>query len=97
MKYLVKFVVVTFFVLVSTHSFAEDKIVVLDLTYVLNQSKAGKGAQDFLKKTYETNIKKFSDMEKDLKKEETDLLAKKKYFKQRRIWQSNEFSKKKKY
>ncbi len=77
MKYIVKFFVVTFFVLVSTHSFAEDKIVVLDLTYVLNQSKAGKGAQDFLKKTYETNIKKFSDMEKDLKKEETDLLAKK--------------------
>jgi Skp family chaperone for outer membrane proteins len=30
-----------------------------------------------LKKTYETNVKKFSDMEKKLKKEEADLLAKK--------------------
>ena len=77
MKYLVKFFVVTFLVLISTHANAEQKIVVLDLTYVLNQSKAGKGAQDFLKKTFEDNQKKFSNMEKSLKKEESDLLAKK--------------------
>jgi len=77
MKYFVKFFVVTFFFLICTHSFAEQKIVVLDLTYVLNQSKAGKGAQDFLKKTFEDNQKKFSNMENTLKKEETDLLAKK--------------------
>ena len=77
MKYLVKFFVVTFFILICTHTFAEQKIVVLDLTHVLNQSKAGKGAQDFLKKTFDDNIKKFSDIEKKLKKEEKDLLAKK--------------------
>ena len=56
MKYFVKFFVVTFFVLVCTHSFAEQKIVVLDLKYVLNESKAGKGAQDYLKKTFDSNI-----------------------------------------
>jgi len=77
MKYIVKFFVVTFFLLICTHTFAEQKIVVLDLTYVLNQSKAGKGAQEFLKKTINDNIKKASDMEKSLKKEEADLLAKK--------------------
>jgi len=77
MKYLVKFFVVTFSLLLCTHTLAEQKIVVLDLTYVLNQSKAGKGAQDFLKKTFDNNIKKFSDTEKALKKEEKDLLAKK--------------------
>ena len=77
MKYFVKFIVVTFFLLICTHTFAEQKIVVLDLTYVLNQSKAGKGAQEFLKKTINDNIKKASDMEKSLKKEEDDLLAKK--------------------
>jgi len=77
MKYFIKFFVVIFLVLVCNNSFAEQKIVVLDLTYVLNQSKAGKGAQDFLKKTYETDIKKFSQVEKNLKKEENDLLAKK--------------------
>ena len=48
MKYLVKYFVVTFFLLISTSVFAEQKIVVLDMKYVLNESKAGKGAQDFL-------------------------------------------------
>ena len=76
MKYLVKFFVVTFFFILSTHSFAEQKIVVLDMTYVLNSSKAGKDSQGFLKKTFNDNAKKFSDLEKALKKEETDLLAK---------------------
>ena len=77
MKYLVKFFVVTFFLLICTHTFAEQKIVVLDLTYILNNSKAGKGAQEFMKKTFDNNTKKFLDIEKSLKKEESDLLAKK--------------------
>ena len=76
MKYLVKFFVVTFLFIVSTHAFAEQKIVVLDMKYVLNNSKAGKGAQEFLKKSFNNNAKKFSAMEKALKKEESDLLGK---------------------
>ena len=77
MKYFVKFFVVTFFLLICTHTFAEQKIVVLDLTYVLNNSKAGKEAQEFLKKKFNKNAKKFSNIEEALKKEESDLLAKK--------------------
>ena len=77
MKYLVKFFVVTFFLILCTHSFAEQKIVVLDMRYVLNNSKAGKDAQDYLKKSFNDNAKKFSNMEKALKKEERDLLEKK--------------------
>ena len=77
MKYFVKFFVVTFFLFVCTYSFAEQKIVVLDLKYVLNKSKAGKGAQDFLKKSFEDKQKKFMELEKKLKKEESDLLTKK--------------------
>ena len=77
MKYLVRFIVITFFLLICTHTFAEQKIVVLDLKFVLNNSKAGKDAQDFLKKSFNDNVKKFSDMEKALKKEESDLLAQK--------------------
>ena len=77
MKYLVKFFVVTFFLILCTHTFAEQKIVVLDMKYVLNFSSAGKGAQEYLKKTFNDNAKKFTDMEKKLKKEENDLLAKK--------------------
>ena len=77
MKHIVKFIVVTFFLLISTHTLAEQKIVILDLKFVLNNSKAGKGAQDFLKKSFENNTKKFSEIEKSLKKEEGDLLSKK--------------------
>ncbi len=77
MKYFVKFFVVTFFLFICNYSLAEQKIVVLDLKYVLNQSKAGKGAQDFLKKSFEDKQKKFMELEKTLKKEESDLLSKK--------------------
>ena len=77
MKYFVKFFVVTFLVLISTYSFAEQKIAFIDMTYVLNKSKAGKGAQDYLNKTFKENQKKFSNQESDLKKQEIDLLAKK--------------------
>ena len=79
MKYFVKLFVVTFFLIISTHTFAfaEQKIVVLDMKKVLNQSKAGKGAQDYLKKSFNNNVKKFTELEKTLKKNEKDLLAKK--------------------
>ena len=52
MKYLVKFFVVTSIFFLCTNVFAEQKIVYLDMTFVLNNSKAGKGAQDYLKKTF---------------------------------------------
>ena len=77
MKYFVKFFVITFFLIISTTAFAEQKIVVLDMKYVLNQSTAGKGAQDFLKKKFQDNAKKFAKLEKELKTEETDLLKNK--------------------
>ena len=77
MKYLVKFFVVTFLLFVCTHVFAEQKVAYLDMKFILNNSKAGKGAQDFLKKSFNDNAKKYSDMEKKLKKEENDLLTKK--------------------
>ena len=77
MKYFVKFIVVTLTLLICTSSFAEQKVVVLDLKYVLNNSKAGKGAQDFLKKSFSDNQKKFADIEKKLKEEEKDLIEKK--------------------
>jgi len=77
MKYIVKFFVVTFLVLASTYTYAEQKIVYIDMKIVLNESKAGKEAQDFLQKSFKTNQKKFADLEKNLKKEENDLLSKK--------------------
>ena len=77
MKYFVKFFVVTFLLLICTHAYAEQKIVYMDLKFILNNSKAGKGVQDFLQKSFKENQEKFSNLEIDLKKEEVDLLAKK--------------------
>ena len=73
MKYLVKFFVVTFLLLTCTHVSAEQKITYLDMKFVLNNSKAGKGAQDFLQKSFKENQKIFFDEENSLKKEENDL------------------------
>ena len=77
MKYLVKFIVVTFFVLICTYSQAEQKAVYIDMKYVLNNCKAGKAVQDYLAKTFKDNQKKFLNIEKKLKEDETNLLAKK--------------------
>ena len=77
MKYLVKFFVVTFLLLVCTHVLAEQKVAYLDMKFILNNSKAGKGAQDLLHKSFQENQKKFLDKENALKKEESDLLTQK--------------------
>ena len=77
MKYLVKIFVVTFLSLVCTHTWAEQNIAYLDMKYILNNSKAGKAAQDYLKNAATKDQKKNADTEKKLKKEENDLLSKK--------------------
>ena len=77
MKYLVKIFVVTLFTLICTYVQAEQKVVYIDMKYVLNNSNAGKGAQVFLNKSFKNNQKKLSELEEQLKKEESDLLAKK--------------------
>jgi len=77
MKYLVKLFVVTFFIISCTNLHAEEKITYIDLKYVLNFSKAGKGAQEYLKKTFNDNQKKFMEIEKKLKSEEEKLISQK--------------------
>ena len=77
MKYLVKIFVVTFLLLIYTHASAEQKVAYLDMKFILNKSNAGKGAQDFLQKSFKENQKTFLDEENALKKEESDLLAQK--------------------
>ena len=54
------------------------EIYFVDLKKVLNESKAGKKAQDFLKKKFENESKKFEKEGATIRKEESDLIAKKK-------------------
>jgi len=77
MKYFVKFFVITFCLIIYTHAYAEQRVVTLDMKLLLNTSKAGKGAQDFLQKTFKDNVDKFTKQENKLKEEEKDLLTKK--------------------
>jgi len=77
MKYFVKFFVITFLLLTSTYAAAEQTLAFIDMKYVLNNSKAGKGAQDYLQKIFKQGQKKYTDQEANLKKEEKDLIAKK--------------------
>ena len=77
MKYIVKFIVVTFLLIVSTYAFAEQKIAYMDMKFVLNNSKAGKGAQDFLQKSFKQNQEKYRKEGESLRNEEKDLLKQK--------------------
>ena len=76
-----RYLKVVFFVLLILNfynlSFAEETYFV-DMSKLLNQSKAGKEAQDFLKEKIITEDKKFKEEGGLLKKEEIDLIAKKK-------------------
>ena len=77
MNNILKYLLVLVLVSSASYASAEQKIALLDLKLILNTSKAGKGAQDFLKKSYSKNVKKFTEVEKKLKEDETDLLQKK--------------------
>ena len=52
----------------------------INLKKVLNESKAGSGAQEKLLKEFENQDKKFKDEGNALKKQETELIAQKKNF-----------------
>ena len=76
-----RYLKIIFFVLLILNfynlSFAEETYFI-DMNSLLNQSKAGKEAQDFLKKKIITGDKKLKEEGASLKKEEIDLIAKKK-------------------
>ncbi len=76
-KYFKTFLVVLLIFSFSNHSFTAE-IHFIDLKKILNKSKAGKGAQDYLKKQLSEATKKFDKEKAALKKEETELIAKKK-------------------
>ena len=77
MKYFVKLFVVTLISLFCTYALAEQKVAFLDMKFILNNSKAGKEAQDFLKEKLKKSQTEFKKTETDLKTIEKDLLSKK--------------------
>ena len=79
LKQFVKLFVITFLILgyTSSKTSAGTNIVYLDLKIIMNESAAGKKAQDYLEKQHENNLASFKKTSEKLKKEEMDLIAKK--------------------
>ena len=68
--------IILFFFISTNHVFSEN-IYFIDISKVLNTSKAGKGAQDYLKNKIEKDNKKYQAKEKDLLNKEKEIIAKK--------------------
>ena len=77
MRYFKNFVITLILILSFNSSFASE-IYFVDVKKILNESVAGKQAQDFLKKKFDTENKKLEKEAAALKKEESDLISKKK-------------------
>ncbi len=85
LKYIVKIFVITYLIFGITNSFAENKVVYIDMNKILNKSKVGAFVEKELTKLHETKLEGFKKMEEDLKKKEIDLVSK------RNILERNEF------
>ena len=69
--------IIIFFASYSLTSYA-DTTHFIDFTKVLNSSKAGSAAQQKLKKQFQAETKKFEKLEKEVRKEETNIISQKK-------------------
>ena len=72
-----KFIIVFIFFVISNSSFAENKIVYLDVSLLLNESIVGQNLNKKLKEINNKNITEFKTIETNIKKEDDDLLKKK--------------------
>ena len=88
LKYIVKIFVIIYLIFWITNSFAENKIVYIDMNKILKESKVGIYVEKELTKIHETKLNNFKKTEEKLKKEEIDLVSKK------NIMARDEFNKK---
>ena len=73
-----KFLIYFLFLFYFNQFVLADNTYFIDFTRVLNQSKAGADAQQKLKNKFESESKKFSVAEENLRKQEGDLISQKK-------------------
>ena len=77
-----------YFFLFSLNSYSSDQVIIVDIDYLLNNSKAGKNIQEQLKKITDARIKEIKSKDKLFKDKETKLIA------QKKILSEQEFAKK---
>ena len=85
LKYIVKIFVITYLIFGITNSFAENKVVYIDMNKILNESKVGAFVEKELTQLHEKKLDGFKKMEENLKKKEIGLISK------RNILARNEF------
>jgi Skp family chaperone for outer membrane proteins len=85
LKHIVKIFVITYLIFGITNSFAENKVVYIDMNKILNKSKVGVFVEKELTKLHEAKLNVFKKKEENLKKKEIDLISK------RNILSRNEF------
>tara|TARA_Y100001936_G_scaffold246517_1_gene290606 strand:- start:1024 stop:1539 length:516 start_codon:yes stop_codon:yes gene_type:complete len=83
-----KYLFLFFYILFLTSSYAEEKIVYLDVSFLLSQSEAGIYINSELKKINDKNSEEFKNIESSIKKKEENLL------KQKNILKEEEFNNK---
>ena len=88
LKYIVKIFVITYLIFGINNSFAENKVVFVDMNKILNESTVGIFVEEELTKTHKTKLEDFKKIEEQLKKKEIDLISK------RNIMERDEFDKK---
>ena len=76
LKYIVKIFVITYLIFGITNSFAENKVVYVDMNKILNESKVGIFVEKELPKVHEIELDNFKKTEEKLKKQEIDLISK---------------------
>ena len=76
------------FFLYSLNSYSLDQVVIVDIDFLLNNSKAGKNIQEQLKKINDARIKEIKSKDKLFKDKEAKLIA------QKKILSEQEFAKK---
>ena len=69
-----------YFFLFSLNSYSLDQVIIVDIDYLLNNSKAGRNIQEQLRKINDARIKEIKSKDKLFKDKETKLIAQKKNF-----------------
>ncbi len=75
MKNLLSIFLVIFFV--STHLYSQENSIVVDIDFLIENSKKGKNLRKEISSKREKNSKKFKEIEKNLKDKEKKLISKK--------------------
>ena len=83
-----KIILFLFIILLNPNSLYAEEIYYLDFKKILNESNAGKKAQDFLKKKLDNGVSDIKNKEKKLQEEE------KKVIQQKKVISSDEYKKK---